>query len=745
MDYSGTATTNATRTSFNSDHERLCKSESNHPLRPGNHTPGTERRVQKQPSPVILLPPPPPPLTPGRTSSRNNNNNRSSSSSSNNNNRSLFAPLHEHLHLSDHEPLIPGPLSPGSGRHFRRNSKGVMTNISMSDISTSNRRGMSDISYRHGIIPDLSETSSSREHHVGITTAAAATTPRRDNSNNESRWERRQEQHPLSPLSPGQKQRQQKSQFRKRSAMCMVALIVIFSLVSSLKSRREYDFEIFSNFTSTANSFLEEAGGSDLPTIATIASKDALAHRNIDERGVQSVVALGENNMLTKEEFRPATMTAMVNYTTNNANRSSIIHLQLDIGVPTFQRDQRLYQLAGSLRVAMETYKKDIEKRSKELKPTQRDVRIAKFRLLVTRFSEQERNESSHVQQTLANMSGLSSDNIRMIIAPSNISFSRALARNMVHQNACKDATLINRCLMASLDVDMIVKVEYFHHLVKTVYLRHQPKPVDPVTNADQVAWMQYTRLYSHPPSVPVVYFPIVWSEYNPASVVLVEKHFQQNNTNYTLPPFSEHRGLWRPFGKGQYVMMGRDAPLLQMDTSFVGWGGEDKAFFNDVNSRRRIFRLRETGLIHVWHDKDCNSSNFVAFGNVGAQKQMQDCIMTTKRQDGSELGQQLLELERSKNASLLETSKNVPSPERDNNASLPFIQRQDSLVGEGGIINTTSLRKFSSKTTFNISHPSTTVRIPTKHTTSLSTFNRQNITTGSHHTKEEMQELFSR
>lgn len=157
------------------------------------------------------------------------------------------------------------------------------------------------------------------------------------------------------------------------------------------------------------------------------------------------------------------------------------------------------------------------------------------------------------------------------------------------------------------------------------------------------------TALYKHSSSTPVVYFPIVWSNYNPASVELVEKFYQQNDTNFTLSPFSIHRGTWRPYGKGMYVMMGSDAKLLQMDTSFKGWGGEDKAFFNEVNARRRIFRCRETGLVHAWHHKDCNSTNFVSTETNDVAKQLRDCHVTNKRQDGSEFGQYLLDVQNKK------------------------------------------------------------------------------------------------
>ena len=152
----------------------------------------------------------------------------------------------------------------------------------------------------------------------------------------------------------------------------------------------------------------------------------------------------------------------------------------------------------------------------------------------------------------------------------------------------------------------------------------------------------------SLPKNTPAAYFPIVWSAYNPQSVQLVAEQMAREKqiplsdhqaVEALLPEHSEHRGHWRIWGKGMYVMRGSDARRLKYDTKFEGWGLEDVDFFERVRKLpARIFRRIEPGLIHTWHPKHCNYGK-----EIFTEAQMSDCLKTQSSEDGSELGRQLL------------------------------------------------------------------------------------------------------
>jgi hypothetical protein len=100
------------------------------------------------------------------------------------------------------------------------------------------------------------------------------------------------------------------------------------------------------------------------------------------------------------------------------------------------------------------------------------------------------------------------------------------------------------------------------------------------------------------------------------------------------LPPFSKHRGLWRVFGYGMYVLSGPDVKRFNFNENFQGWGHEDKDFYKLVHNQLRVDRKHEHGLIHKWHPKDCSVGK-----EVITEQQWTDCLNSRDIMEGSALG----------------------------------------------------------------------------------------------------------
>lgn len=303
--------------------------------------------------------------------------------------------------------------------------------------------------------------------------------------------------------------------------------------------------------------------------------------------------------------------------------------LQLDVMVPVFERDERLRQFAIDLGQAIAAYRQKHEP-SIEAGNNRSNATIGTFRLLVTRFSSEEKATAVKLQRVLAALTDLPLANIVMIASDDGI-FSRARALNLLHGAACQ----AEHCMVSRLDVDMLVTDEFFNHAVQAVILQETP-PDDAYNGAWQTGLQNFYRKYGvNATHYPTAYFPIVWSAYNPQTVQLVEEACRQLNRPVP-PPFSEHRGHWREYGKGMYVIWGPDAAELGFDTKFEGWGMEDTDFFQrTVAMPRRIIRRMEPGLVHTWHPKDCPADN----------AHLQKCRASIRFQEGSKWGKELLHM----------------------------------------------------------------------------------------------------
>lgn len=96
------------------------------------------------------------------------------------------------------------------------------------------------------------------------------------------------------------------------------------------------------------------------------------------------------------------------------------------------------------------------------------------------------------------------------------------------------------------------------------------------------------------------IYFPVVFSEYDPKIVWDGKKH-----EKYTV---TEVAGYWRQFGFGIVSLYKKDYDVVGgFDLSIRGWGKEDVIFFEKVvKSKIEIFRAADRNLIHVFHDVEC-------------------------------------------------------------------------------------------------------------------------------------------
>ncbi|KAI4477271.1 hypothetical protein M0804_012861 [Polistes exclamans] len=97
------------------------------------------------------------------------------------------------------------------------------------------------------------------------------------------------------------------------------------------------------------------------------------------------------------------------------------------------------------------------------------------------------------------------------------------------------------------------------------------------------------------------IYFPVVFSEYDPKIVYGDSKIHDK----YVI---TEITGYWRQFGFGIVSLYKKDYDTIGgFDLSIRGWGKEDVIFYDKVvKSKLHIFRAADPNLIHVFHDVEC-------------------------------------------------------------------------------------------------------------------------------------------
>ncbi|KAK2727778.1 hypothetical protein QYM36_008312 [Artemia franciscana] len=99
------------------------------------------------------------------------------------------------------------------------------------------------------------------------------------------------------------------------------------------------------------------------------------------------------------------------------------------------------------------------------------------------------------------------------------------------------------------------------------------------------------------------IYFPIVFSEFDPSSV-----YRKSESPDHFL--ISESSGYWRFFGYGIVSLYRCDLKFIGgYDTSITGWGKEDVDLFDKaVKSNLTVFRSADPGLTHVFHKVECDN-----------------------------------------------------------------------------------------------------------------------------------------
>ncbi|XP_013413547.1 chondroitin sulfate synthase 1 [Lingula anatina] len=100
------------------------------------------------------------------------------------------------------------------------------------------------------------------------------------------------------------------------------------------------------------------------------------------------------------------------------------------------------------------------------------------------------------------------------------------------------------------------------------------------------------------------VYFPVVFSQYDPAMVC------NQNPCPNIPFVFTENIGYWRQFGYG--IVSAYKSDFMKVggfDTTIQGWGKEDVDLFTKfvTLSNLTIFRSVDLGLVHIFHPIHCD------------------------------------------------------------------------------------------------------------------------------------------
>lgn len=104
------------------------------------------------------------------------------------------------------------------------------------------------------------------------------------------------------------------------------------------------------------------------------------------------------------------------------------------------------------------------------------------------------------------------------------------------------------------------------------------------------------------------VYFPIVYSTYNPN---VLNKTYSLQDYEVYNGIVDNYNGFWRQFGFGIASLYKSDyLSLGGFNMTIFGWGFEDVTFYDSViKSNLTIVRSVDPSLIHVYHPVDCDNN----------------------------------------------------------------------------------------------------------------------------------------
>merc|ERR1711871_801361 len=201
---------------------------------------------------------------------------------------------------------------------------------------------------------------------------------------------------------------------------------------------------------------------------------------------------------------------------------------------------------------------------------------------------------SDKLESDLLHRIGWSDPSQVQVLEPNDLTaqFTRAKALNILHRACRSDATVL------SLDIDIEVRPPAFDHIRSLVI-----------------------------PGVSM-YFPIVWSLYNPENVESIQEKLYGKKR---LPVMSVYSGVWRKFGYGIYAIAGSDAKAFHLSETFTTWGGEDDDFFSRMQQKLHIIRAKDPHLIHHWHPEHCDVTQ-------------KSCFMSKATLEGSSMAFQVAE-----------------------------------------------------------------------------------------------------
>lgn len=158
------------------------------------------------------------------------------------------------------------------------------------------------------------------------------------------------------------------------------------------------------------------------------------------------------------------------------------------------------------------------------------------------------------------------------------------------------------------------------------------------------------------------VYYPIVFSLYNPALAI--------NRKPDSSVYIKKESGFWRDFGYGMACMYVDDFfNAGGFDLSIKGWGGEDVDLYEKlVKSDIEMMRSVDEGIYHIFHLKECNPAL--------SPEQYQSCMNSKISTSGSQ--KQLGNI-------IIEQQERINQLERE-------LTMQKQLLKSKGLANMTSL-----------------------------------------------------